>query len=571
MNGEFNLDTVVVVQVTDGHTGRAVQSWRLPVNFAPVITTTALPAAKEGIDYSLNFQDPNLVNRITITDPNFADYHTYQLIYEGDVDTVYTDSHYQVGATVLKGSTPRWLHIDPYSGVLTGTPGINDAPRTASTSCGGPDTVVVVVTDQCGLMAWTTFPLTVDSTQHRPSFQRGQHILCVTNKTAFCDSSISLSDLDLTRLGCLENLTVRKLGDTAGFTVTPSTITGSLAHDTVGIKICGQFNKDDSYFNTNPPIPDTIKLLVTDVGGNMDTLTYVIHIGDIPTFECAIDVSNAITTSHPLQDIQHLCFGAGRFGTDSLDIRYCEFEVPPPPYQSVFDARWELPIGGQIEGSYVDVRRDTNQYANITWQVRFNAGSESGASMYPMEICWSKSCLDPTSSKLAGTTFATGHFYLRQAQNANEFSIDMFTGKGLIDNSLYTLMPVGSDTLCLQIRDINLKNALIVFQPAKSDVGPTASTPQFSIEPNYPNPFTSSTTLNFAVAERSNVRVDVYDVKGTLVRTLVNEELDPGTYPVTWDATDANGHEMANGSYIARMTAGSFTSSVKMSLTKMSK
>jgi predicted outer membrane repeat protein len=567
VNGELNLDTVVTVQVDDGHTGKAVQTWRIPINVAPTITTTALPNAKEGIDYSLNFQNPLLINRINIYDPNFADYHTYSLLYEGDTQTVYRDAHYGVGATLLTGTTPRWLHIDPFSGVLTGTPGINDAPRTATTNCGGPDTVTVIVVDQCGLMAWTTLTLPVDSTQHVPAFIRGQRTICVTNNTSFCDSSVRVADLDLLRLGCTDNLTVTLVNpvDTP-FTVTPTIIRGPGVTDTAIVNLCGTY-----HFSGIPPSVDSIRIAVTDIAGNTDTLVYAVHIGDVPTFECAIDVSNAVTGSHPLEDIQHLCFGAGRSASDSLDIRYCEFEVPPPPYQSTFDARWELPIGGQIEGTFVDVRRDTNLVSSITWQVRFNSGSESGGNLYPMEICWSKACLDPTSTALVGTTFATGHFYLRQPQNSNEFSIDMFTGKGIIDNSLYTLVPKGSDTLCLQIRDVNLRNALIVFQPAKSGVDPVAPGRQFAIEPNYPNPFSSSTTLNFTVAERSNVRIDIYDVKGTLVRTLVNEDLDPGTYPVTWDATDASGTEMPSGSYIARMTAGSFASTVKMSLTKMSK
>ena len=567
VNGELNLDTVVSVQVNDGHTGKAVQTFRVPVNVAPTITTTVLPNAKEGIDYSINFQNPLLINRINIYDPNFADYHTYQLLYEGDTLTVYRDALYGVGATPLTGTTPHWLHIDPYSGVLTGTPGINDAPRTATTSCGGPDTVTVIVTDQCGLMAWKTLSLPVDSTQHVPAFIRGQRTICVTNNTSFCDSSIRVSDMDLLRLGCTDNLTVTLVNpaDTA-FKVTPTVVRGPEATDTAIVDLCGTYR-----FQGTPPSVDSVRLAVTDVAGNTDTLVYAIHIGDVPTFECAINVSNAVTQSHPLEDIQHLCFGAGRSATDSLDVRYCEFEVPPAPYQSTFDARWELPIGGQIEGTYVDVRRDTNQVSNITWQVRFNSGSESGASLYPMEICWSRSCLDPTNANFKNTTFETGHFYLRQPQNSNEFSIDMFTGKGIIDNSLYTLLQRGSDTLCLQIRDVNLRNALIVFQPLKSGVEPTAPGQQFSIEPNYPNPFSSSTTLSFTVAERSDIRIDIYDVKGTLVRTLVNENLDPGMYPVTWDATDANGNGMPNGSYIARMTAGSFTSSVKMSLTKMSK
>jgi flagellar hook assembly protein FlgD len=79
------------------------------------------------------------------------------------------------------------------------------------------------------------------------------------------------------------------------------------------------------------------------------------------------------------------------------------------------------------------------------------------------------------------------------------------------------------------------------------------------------------TTLNFSVAQRSNVRIDIYDVKGTLVKTLVNEQVDAGVWPITWDGTNMSGSDVASGTYIAQMTAGTFTSSIKMSLEKASK
>ncbi len=144
----------------------------------------------------------------------------------------------------------------------------------------------------------------------------------------------------------------------------------------------------------------------------------------------------------------------------------------------------------------------------------------------------------------------------------------MFTTKGAIDNSLYTLIPEGSDSTCLQIRNPGLTTALIVFEPLGVLGVGTSAQSDFSMQPNYPNPFAGSTTLNFSVAERSNVRIDIYDVKGTLIRTILNESLDAGSYPVMWDGTDASGANVADGSYIATMRAGSFTSSVKMSMVR---
>ena len=68
VNGELNFDTTISVECHDGHTGKSIQRWAVTVNIAPAITTVALPPAKEGIDYSLNFTDPNLVNRILVFD-----------------------------------------------------------------------------------------------------------------------------------------------------------------------------------------------------------------------------------------------------------------------------------------------------------------------------------------------------------------------------------------------------------------------------------------------------------------------------------------------------------------------
>lgn len=567
VNGELNFDTIIAVEAHDGHTGKSVSRWNVQVNIAPAITTDTLPDAKEGFDYSLNFEDTTKVTKINIYDPNYADYHTYQLVYEGDTQTVYRDPNYGVGKTLLTGTTPRWLHIDPYSGVLTGTPLISDAPRTATTNCGSQDTVMIVVQDQCHLTTWKTLLLSVDSVQHPPSFVKGPHDICVTNHIAFCDS-VKVQDKDLLRPGCIETITITSL-DTA-YKVTPGTAVGTLSNDTVTIHVCSTPNKDDSYFSTNPPPADSVHLLVTDAAGNTNEIVYAIHIGDAPTFSCFVDVYNVITATHPLQDVQRLCFGAGRFGTDSLDIRYCEMEVPPSPYAGVFDARWELPIGGQIEGTYIDIRRDvTTGNAPITWQVKFQSGNEGGQSgnLFPMDICWRPSCMDP--AKLPAGTFKTGHFYLRHPQNPQEFSVNMFNGGGPVDPSLYTLLRVGSDSMVMRVRDSKLANALIVFVPANSGVEQTAApVSKFALEPSHPNPFSSATTIDFSVAERSTVRIAIYDVKGTLVRTLVGEQLDPGTYPVTWDGTDANGQEMANGSYIVQMTAGSFTSSQKMILNR---
>ncbi|MBL7999552.1 MAG: T9SS type A sorting domain-containing protein [Candidatus Kapabacteria bacterium] len=85
---------------------------------------------------------------------------------------------------------------------------------------------------------------------------------------------------------------------------------------------------------------------------------------------------------------------------------------------------------------------------------------------------------------------------------------------------------------------------------------------------NTPNPFSTTTTIPYTVTAKSNVRLEVVDVLGNVVRTLVNTTVDNGTHSATWDGTDANGMSVANGSYVCRMIIGDRMETVKMSLVR---
>jgi len=111
---------------------------------------------------------------------------------------------------------------------------------------------------------------------------------------------------------------------------------------------------------------------------------------------------------------------------------------------------------------------------------------------------------------------------------------------------------------------------IIVFT-GSGPVGPvTATGPALrnSLAQNYPNPFNPQTTIAFSIAQRTDVRLAIYDVNGALVRTLANESRAPGAYRLTWDGRNDNGASVASGVYFYRLTAGSFTQTKKMVLLK---
>ncbi|HUF09483.1 MAG TPA: T9SS type A sorting domain-containing protein, partial [Rhodothermales bacterium] len=84
---------------------------------------------------------------------------------------------------------------------------------------------------------------------------------------------------------------------------------------------------------------------------------------------------------------------------------------------------------------------------------------------------------------------------------------------------------------------------------------------QFSLRQNYPNPFNPTTTIQFDVATPGLVRLDVFDVTGRLVTTLVNETLSAGSYQTAFDAGN-----LPSGAYLYRMTAGDQVMTNKMLL-----
>jgi len=92
---------------------------------------------------------------------------------------------------------------------------------------------------------------------------------------------------------------------------------------------------------------------------------------------------------------------------------------------------------------------------------------------------------------------------------------------------------------------------------------------EYKLMENYPNPFNPITTIQFNVLEtKSIVSLQIYDVTGRLVESLVNERLEPGTHSVIWDAS-----EYTSGAYFYKIEVRSdgvlrFSGSRKMVLIK---
>jgi len=92
----------------------------------------------------------------------------------------------------------------------------------------------------------------------------------------------------------------------------------------------------------------------------------------------------------------------------------------------------------------------------------------------------------------------------------------------------------------------------------------------FSLGQNRPNPFNPSTVINYEIpgGPAVQVKLEIYNLRGLPVKTLVDELKEPGYYSVGWDSRDEHGRELASGVYLYRLRAGDFSQVRKMVLLK---
>ncbi len=86
---------------------------------------------------------------------------------------------------------------------------------------------------------------------------------------------------------------------------------------------------------------------------------------------------------------------------------------------------------------------------------------------------------------------------------------------------------------------------------------------KFSLNQNYPNPFNPTTTIKFDIPFSSLVKIAIYDISGREIQTLVNEQLQSGTYETQWNASS-----YSSGVYFYRLSAGDFSETKRMLLIK---
>lgn len=87
--------------------------------------------------------------------------------------------------------------------------------------------------------------------------------------------------------------------------------------------------------------------------------------------------------------------------------------------------------------------------------------------------------------------------------------------------------------------------------------------PELFIE-NYPNPFTNFTSINFSIAEPGLVNLAIYDINGKMIRDFGSQRYEAGASTIVWNGIDSRGLKVKPGVYVARMTMGDKTKSIRI-------
>ena len=104
------------------------------------------------------------------------------------------------------------------------------------------------------------------------------------------------------------------------------------------------------------------------------------------------------------------------------------------------------------------------------------------------------------------------------------------------------------------------------FDLESAEDGRPSEMPSYNLFQNYPNPFNPTTTISFGVPSNSHATIKIFDISGSIVRTLADGMRNAGSNEVVWDGRDDSGIEVSSGIYFYRLVAGDFVQTKKMVL-----
>jgi len=180
---------------------------------------------------------------------------------------------------------------------------------------------------------------------------------------------------------------------------------------------------------------------------------------------------------------------------------------------------------------------------------QFSASPVTGAVM----LDWRLSSIDPC------TVF---HVSRRDADGPFKAVGEISGTDGKLSYNFEDRSVSGGMTYIYRVEYISDTDRGVLFETDAIETAPVPVT----LAQNHPNPFNPSTTIEYYIPDAGQVSLQVFDVSGRLVRTLVDRTKESGNHSITWDGLDETGNAVPSGVYFSRLSAGKTRLSRKMIL-----
>ncbi len=169
---------------------------------------------------------------------------------------------------------------------------------------------------------------------------------------------------------------------------------------------------------------------------------------------------------------------------------------------------------------------------------------------------------DANSNPITGATVTNGLF---EANTYNTGTYTLIVPTGYHDLTV-SAQGYQSQTMTQVLVEFGQTTTVNFVLDATSTDDPDIPVVATALNGNYPNPFNPETTISYSVKEAGRVRLEIYNIKGQLVRTLVDEDQTTGHYKQVFNSKDNRGRSISSGVYLILMTAPGYQKTSKMIL-----
>jgi hypothetical protein len=344
--------------------------------------------------------------------------------------------------------------------------------------------------------------------------------------------------------------------------------------------VAADFSRDDPGFqwiDADIELGETYYycVYVVDEAGNMSEKSNVVQFNAYVCGDCdgsgGVDIDDVICLigiifgGDPLPDPPELgdvtCDGI----LDIDDVVYLLswiFMGGPPPCAP---CNGPLTSGKSVSGS---------AEVNLSQELEDEAGSVSVSVVSDVEIQGAQLefSVEGTVDEIEATSMVEG-IEVFQGRVGDEFRVGLvdLEGQQMIPSSNTEVLLIeysGKGRLTLEDQILAARGGGKVQLAPQKQTGPDILPSELTLQQNYPNPFNPSTEIMFSLPEESDVVLDIYNILGQRVTTLLDTHLPAGSHSVTWNGRCDDGSTAASGMYFYRIEAKDYQESKKMLLLK---